>query len=250
MGFIIFGVIALIIAVILVFVARGQQRRLATMSAAETYTAELLGELHQRIVPTLGAEALQQQCELAGTIECDKPLTAPLSGTRCVAYTQRVTREYEEEVTETDDKGRRTTRTRRGSETVESHDKHVTFWVRDSTGRTAVDPRGAELDLPETEERFEKASDGRGRRRTLGYRHEEHALAVGKQVYILGYAVDCQGQPRVARHPRDDKARFLISWRSEQELMRSAASGQRTANLGALGLGILGVVLVVIGLVS
>lgn len=249
MEFIIFGAIALVIAGILVFVARGQQHKLTTMSAAETYTAELLGELHQRIVSSLGSEALQQQCEVTGTIECEKPLKAPLSGIKCVAYTHTVTREYEEEVTETDKDGKRETRTQRGSETVESQDHRVNFWVRDATGRTLVDPTDAELDLPSTDERFEDADDTRRRgRRTLGYQYREHALAVGKQVYVLGYAVDAQGQPCIARHPAKSNAKYLISWRSERELTRSAESGQRMANIAAIVSGVAGVVLIVIGM--
>ena len=76
----------------------------------------MLLELYNRVVPALGGEALAQPCEVAGTIEADAPLTAPLSNSACVAYTYQVTREYEEDVTTTDSNGKATTETQQRSD--------------------------------------------------------------------------------------------------------------------------------------
>jgi hypothetical protein len=244
------GIIALVIAVILYFVARSQQSKSTAMSVAETMSAQSLHELHQRIVESVGADALQEQCEVKGVIECDEPLGSPVSNTLCVAYRYTATREYEERVTETDDEGKRATRTESGSETVESKDERVRFWVRDDTGRVLVDPTEADIDMQETGEHYEQ-SDAEPRhsgRYTTGHRFTERALAVGAQVYVLGYAVDFQGQPMVGRHPRDQKAKFLISWRTEQELMNIAQSASQNLNRAAMVLGGLGVGLVIVGL--
>jgi hypothetical protein len=244
------GIIALVIAAILYFVARSQQHKSTAMSVAETMSAQSLHDLHQRIVESVGADALQEQCEVKGVIECDEPLSAPVSHTLCVAYRYTATREYEERVTETDDEGKRTTRTENGSETVESKDERVTFWVRDDTGRVLVNPAEADLDMQETGEHYEQA-DAEPRhsgRYTTGHRFKEQALAVGAQVYVLGYAVDFQGQPTISRHPRDQKAKFLISWRTEQELVSIAQSASQNLNRAAVVLGVLGVVLVLVGL--
>ena len=92
------GIILLIIAAVCFFFARSQAGKLQAMNAADTYTAQLLKDIHGQVTGSLGAEALAQQCELEGMIECDTPLTAPLSATACVAYTRTVTREYEEQL--------------------------------------------------------------------------------------------------------------------------------------------------------
>jgi hypothetical protein len=243
------GILLLIAAVVCYFIARGQAGKLRAMNAADTYTAQMLSDLHSRVTGSLGAEALAQPCDLEGLIESDAPLIAPLSKTPCVAYTYSVTREYEEDVTSTDSEGKQSTQTQRGSETLESEDRRANFWIRDATGRSLVVPESADLDLVETSNRFEVApTPGFGRRRELGRRSVEQTLAVGTQVYVLGCAVDYQGQPAISRSPKDSKARFLISRRSERELTQSAASWSRNLYYVAAGAGIIGLVLIVLGL--
>jgi hypothetical protein len=243
------GILLLIVAVICFFWARSQAGQLQAMNATDTYTAQMVSDLHSRISASLGADALAQPCEVEGVIECDAPLTATLSGTACVAFTRVVTREYEEDVTSTDSQGKTELRTERHSETLENEERRVGFWVRDATGRTLLNPEGADLDLAETANRYEAASSpGRSRARTLGTRSVETALPVGARVYVLGCAVDQQGQPAIARSPRDSKARFMISRRSERELTQSAAAWSRGLWYAAAGSGMVGLALLVIGL--
>jgi hypothetical protein len=243
----ILGGILLIVAVILFFVARSQARRLHAMNAAETYTAQLLNEIHTKVTTDLDTEAFAQPCEVEGMIEADVALTGPLSNETCVAYTRTVTREYEEEVTEEDDEGKRATRMERGSERVESEDRRVNFWVRDTSGRVLINPEGANLDMVETANRYEDAPSGWGQSRTLGYRYVEKALLPGTRVYILGCAVDFQGQPIIAQHPKDSKQPFFVSRKSERELAQSAAGASRNLYYVSGGLGVLGLILLVVG---
>jgi hypothetical protein len=244
------GILLLIVAVVCYFIARSQAGKLRAMNAADTYTAQMLSELHARVTASLGAEALAQPCEVEGVIESDAPLIAPLSKTACVAYTYAVTREYEEDVTATDSEGKTTTQTERRSEQLESEDRRANFWVRDATGRTLVAPESADLDLLETSNRFEAApTPVYSRRRDLGRRSVEQALAVGTQVYVLGCAIDHQGQPAIGRSPKDTKARFMVSRRSERELSQSAASWSRNLYYVAAGSGVTGLALLVLGLV-
>ena len=89
--------------------------------------------------------------------------------------------------------------------------------MRDASGRVLVDPTNAELDLQAIDERYEvvTSSLGDSERRT---RREEKALPLGQPVYVLGYMAERQGQPVIQRHPSDSSKKFLISYRSEQEL--------------------------------
>lgn len=244
------GIISLAIAVGCFFAARSQVGRIGAMNAADTFTAQMLQDLYNQVVPALGGEALAQICEVAGTIEADAALSAPLSGTACVAYTHTVTREYEEDVTNTDEHGKITTSVVRHTETVESNTQHIRFFVRDATGRVLVDSEQATLDLAETGSRYDPAPPTRNARtRTLGYRHEEQALPLGAQVYILGCAVDGGGQPMIARNPRGKQA-FFVSRRSERELTSAASSTARWLYYAAGGSCALGMLLLVIGMVA
>lgn len=244
------GILLLIVAAICFFFSRSQSSKLREMSATDTYTAQLVKDLHTRVVGSLGAEALAQPCEVEGVIECNVPLQGPLSGTACVAYTHAVTRQYEEDVTTTDSQGKTERNTRRGSETISNEDRHTSFWVRDATGLILVNPEGAELDLIETANRFEQEPNpGRNRRRTLGQTLTEQSLPVGTKVYILGCAVDQDGQPVIARNPRNT-TQFLISRKTERELSKSAETWSRNLSYAAMGSGALGLVLLVFGLIG
>jgi hypothetical protein len=248
---IIFGVILLLVAIGCFFAARSQSGRLHAIDSTDTFTAQMLGELYNRVIPALGSEALSQPCEVAGIIEADAPLTGPLSNNTCVAYTYQVTREYEEDVTTTDSHGKTTTETKQRSETASSDQRRTRFYVRDATGRVLIDPTDAELDLIDSGTRFDPAQPtASARTRTLGHRHQEQSLAIGTPVYILGCVVDGQGQPMIARSPQDHKQKFIISRRSERELASAAASAARYWYYGASGAGALGLVLLVIGIVT
>jgi hypothetical protein len=245
------GVILLIIAVICFFVARSNASSLAAMNATDTYTADLLAEVYRKVSSGVGADALAQPCEIAGTIECSSPLTGPVSKNPCVAYTYTLTREYEERVTSTDSNGKQTTAVERRSEQLKSEDRRVNFYVRDATGRTLVLPEGADLDLAESGSRFDAVQQPwSGLTRALGQRHSEQSLAPGTQVYILGCAVDHQGVPAVARHPTNASQRFLVSRKSERELADSAFAWSRNMNYAAAAAGILGLILTVLGLLA
>ena len=247
---IIFGIIFLLVSAGCFFAARGQAGRLRAIDAADTFTAQMLLDLYNRVVPTLGGEALAQPCEVTGTIEADAPLAAPLSSTACVAYTYQVTREYEEDVTTTDSQGKTTTETQQRSETITNDQRRTRFYVRDATDRVLIDPEDAEIELVDSGTRFDQAQAlAATRTRTLGHRHQERSLVIGTPIYILGCVVDGHGQPMIARGPEDRKQKFIISRRGERELAGAAASAARNWSYAAAGSGALGLVLLVIGIV-
>lgn len=242
-----FGFILLAVAVGCYFGGRSQAGQLRTISATDTYSAQMAQDLFSQVVPTLGAEALAQACEVAGVIEAEPPLSAPLSGAPCVAYSLQVSREYEADVTTTDSNGAKKTTTERRSDTVESREQKVRFYVRDATGRVLVDAEGAELDLAGSIDRTD-VPPAHAPARTLGYRRVERMLPVGAQVYIMGTIVANAGTPMVARDPRG-KHKFLISRRSEQELISDAKSAARWFYYAAGGAGGVGLVLLFVGLI-
>jgi E3 Ubiquitin ligase len=248
MGWIVFGVILLIIALIFLSVARGERGKLTAISAADTLDSKSLADLHERVTTTLGTDVFAQVVEVVGTIECDAPLTSPVGSKPCVSYTYTLTREYEEDVTETDAQGKQTSSVQKKSETLQSETKQVEFWVRDATGRVRVVPDGAEVDLSESNERFESAYAAGGKTRTIGRRHRETLLPVGVQVFILGTAVDRAGSPAITKSPKEGK--FLISRKSERELTQDAAGSAKGYTIATAVCGVGGLLAILIGLVS
>jgi len=252
-------------AVALFFVSKNQRAKAYDMQSTETSKAAELETLAKDITKEIGSGSFARQVELKGKIECATPLTAEMSGAACVHFRSTVHREYEETYTETDKDGHKRTGTRRGSEQVSSNERFTRFALRDDSGTVEVDPTGAALDEEKIFSRFEAAQSQTGSisfgsfrldlgmfaglgsgRRTIGYKLEEWALPLGKQVYLLGEASDSEGHV-VVRKPTEKGKRFILSLKSEEEIVKSA-SGLATGLIiaaavlavGAIVLGLLG----------
>jgi hypothetical protein len=260
MVFYILGGVLVAVAVGLFLGASSQRRKVYVMKTTDTSTAADLNALADSVAKEIGAGSFNQVTEVKGTIECDAPLTGELSGVPCVHYAMSVTREWEETAWKTDSQGRRTEETRKGSDTVASNSRSVRFRVKDATGAVDVDPSGAKIDGEKAVSQFQPGEPsggslsykgfqvnlpsfiGAGGRRTLGYRYEETVLPVGAQVYVLGEAVDAGGTLAVKKPAKKD-ARFLISVRREEELVRKAGSAARGLSIAAAVCTVVGVAL-------
>ncbi|NJN17032.1 MAG: hypothetical protein HC822_12555 [Oscillochloris sp.] len=246
-----FGIFLLVLAVIFFFIARSAKDKAGKLSATDTYDAATLQKLHARITGTLGADALAEQCEIAGTVEVDQPLRGKLSGKSVVAYNATVTREYEERVTKRNAEGNMETTTERGSEQIEAYGEQIAFYVRDQSGRVRVEADGAEIDMVETHNTLtQPTGKNAGNRRTTGIRSIERALPVGVQVFIHGCAVDRGGEVVIAKNTRKSGEKFIISRSSEQELLQSANSTVRNMQIASAVCSALGVVFMLWGMIS
>jgi hypothetical protein len=224
------GALALIAVAVTVFAWRGETSLIAM---AETETLSTTEVLERYLRARGGGQTFGEAVEVVGTVECDAPLQAPYSDKLCVAYDYVVNEESEQQI--------RGLGGRKGREveftSVNLDDRRVPrFYVRDGSGRVAVAPAGAQLDLKETVARYEEYSNLRGNEREIW--REERALLLGEQVYVLGYLLDDGGQPVIGRHPLHPERRFLVSYRDERAFagaMRRRAYGLYLA--GGLSLG-------------
>lgn len=262
MVFYLLGGVLVAAAVGLLLGSGSQRRKVYEMKSTETSTAADLKSLADTVAKEIGAGSFNQATEVKGAIECDAPLTGELSGRPCVHYAMSVVREWEETVWKTDSQGRRAQETRKGSDTVASNTRGVRFRVRDATGAVDVDPAGAKIDGEKAVARFQPGEPssgsiqmggfridlpafGGGGRRTVGYRCEETIVPVGARVYVLGEAVDAGGS-LVVRKPAKKDARFVISLRSEEELVRRAGGAARGLSIAAAISAVAGVALAVL----
>jgi hypothetical protein len=188
-------------------------RETETRSVAEVIAQHRLGRLGRAV-------------EVVGTIECDSPLRAPYSEALCVAYDYAVNEEKERlsygarygvnhQHSLVDRNGDRTI-----ARSFDQHDSRVPrFYVRDASGRIAVDTAGAQIDLLETVARYESYTGAEANVERQIWR-EERALPLGNRVYILAYLANDGGEPVLMRHPIDRGRRFFISHRDEAALLR------------------------------
>ena len=227
----------------------------------------LFRSLAESVAKDIGAGSFAEVAEVKGTVRCDAPLTSELANAQCVYYSMHVTREYEETYWDTDSKGNRVQKHRRGSETVSQNTRSCPFDVEDATGKVAVDPSGASLTGEKVYDKFEPGepgspavSIGRWRfdlssvrlgagRRTLGYKYEETIIPVGRPIYVLGEASDAGGKLAV-RKPTKKGTSFIVSMKSEEELTRSAEGSNKGLTIGAAIAAAAGVVVAVLDLLG
>lgn len=237
--------------------AQGQ----ALAVAAEIPVAEL-NEDASAAAKELGPGSFRQEVKIRGVVGCDTPLVAELSHTLCVSYRFSVTREYEETLWEKDSNGNTTQRLVRRSEQVAANEVSTPFWLDDGSGRILVHPDRAKLDRTKSHASFQPAAYNGAQfgvgsfilnlsshpGGTLGYRYEEHCLAVGTEVTVVGEVGD-QGGQLALRKPEDKDAPFVISPKSFQELTRSNRTMVSVLRGVSIGLAAVAVLIFVLGVV-
>jgi hypothetical protein len=213
--------------------------KLGALEEATACTAQELGTRHRK-------GGLLLQCSITGIVECETPITAPISQKECAVYRHKIIREREEEYQVYDEKtGMNRTEKRDVEDRLPDEERRVVFWVRDKTGRVLVEPRGAALELDEEARHFDLGSGmPLGGHRTKGIRYTEYILPVGEQSYVMGWATDREGRLMIGPHPTDGRQRFLISNRSHEELTKSAGYLALASLIGAVVLGFGGIFLI------
>jgi hypothetical protein len=200
-----------------IFAWRGEG---SIIAMRETETISVADALARHSAGRLG-----QLVEVVGTIECASPLRAPYSEALCVAFDYTVTEDKERLGYSSPLGGQRhhSLIDRRGQHNIghsfDQHDSRVPrFYVRDASGRIAVDTAGAQIDLLETVARFESYTGGAANVERQIWR-EERALPLGNRAYILATLTDAGGEPALTCHPLDGSRRFIISHRDEKSFL-------------------------------
>ena len=263
--------ILLIIAGALIFFMRKNLDKIYHMKATETSTVKQLEEMAQSVRADMGEgpSHWNQQVELKGKVVCEHPLKGQFTEAPAVVVKTKIVREYEEYKESRDSEGKITRRWVKRSDTLHDDTRDTSFVIDDGSGCIHVSPSGAEYTLESVVNRFEPpgAMDRGGNisiggfslslgsmsfgssRRLLGYRIKESILPVGSDIYALGEVRDGT-DGLTLNDPSNKEEPFLLSVKSEEELLNQY---EKTANLqkfSAIGLAVVSVGLVVWALVD
>lgn len=239
----------------LAYLAREHVRAMVT---TETVPVAELRALHRAAVDAAGPGQFRYRCEVVGRAEPRKrgPLTSELRRVECVWHRHRVTHRYWELRRTSNGGSRRRTR----NEVVAQRASTTPFRLRDATGSVAIrvgehEVVGAEKVLDE----FRPDSGGPRRRRglggllggrasggTIGFKREEWALRPGGALYVLGEATDANG--RLAIGEPSEGGVFIVSAKSQAELVRRERLKYRGFGAGAALATVAGAVVLALGL--
>jgi hypothetical protein len=262
------GIILLLVAAGAAYYGRTRQSVARQSTATDTLTCDELTKLATGVGEEVGGGSFSQRVEVAGKTVAgpDGPVEGPHSQTKAVWYRGQVTHRYWTMERREND-GKTSWDRVEHTETVSDLSSEIPFLVDDGTGaQVAVDPRGADVDEPEqTVDRFEPGTGGSGngsgfldsiinsalrsgdRTGTIGFGYHEWVIRPGAQVYIHGVASDATGRLGFAKPP---KGRYMISTRTEEEIVGEALKHAKWSKIGAISLAAIGVVLIVVGVVA
>jgi len=171
--------------------------------------------------------------ELKGTVESDNPITAYISGAKCVYCKWEVQEHWSRITTETykDARGRENTRTKResGWKTVANGIEHVPFYLRDEKGIIRINPEGASIRADIVINKICTRADPlyyeKGPKDAIPdsdhlRRFQETIISLHAPIYVLGQARE--RKDIVAAEIAKDKSSsvFIISTKSEEHLAK------------------------------
>ncbi|MEC7566317.1 MAG: LemA family protein [Planctomycetota bacterium] len=166
--------------------------------------------------------------EVKGTVELRYPLESYLNESPCCWYKYSIEEHYTRTRTVTDSKGNTRTETYSGWETVDSGTDRAAFNLVDDTGKVHVLPNQAEMEGEEIFSYRCSMSDpfyyGKGPARSVsGSNHRrrftESAIVENDEIYLLGSARMSAVAAEVEIAFDEDDDVFMISTKSESELV-------------------------------
>ncbi len=253
----IFGIILLGLGGLLLYFRQKSLDKAMNIKYYETSKIAELHDTHKSIASELGEGNFSQVVELNGVAHSENPLQAEHSGQAALYFRAEVSREYEVTVEKRDDQGRITRNIERRTESISNNERFIPFALNDGTGTIQVDMEGAEKVAQQSVDRFDmQAPSGysisfgySSDSRTLGYRYKEYIIPVGAKLYVLGEASDRRGGGLTVVRPADKKLNFIVSTKSEDELLRGTESSALWLMIGAIASAVGGVGLIIFGFI-
>ena len=239
MGWFLAALLAAVVAAIAWWTGRSATRRRGRLLATETSTVATLTKVAAAASAAAGPGSYREVVELSGEAHPGPAgrLTSPETGTPCVWHRHTVTRRYTQ-VTK-DAEGKKSSST--AEETVTSETSSSPFVLRDATGEVLVEAL-ADVDGGQ----FREGRRG-GARDTIGFEHEEWVLEPGTRLFVTGEVSDAGGVLTIRKPAKGD---LVVTTRSEDQLLESAAGSVRTSGIVMKVAAVAAVVLAVIGLVT
>ena len=266
------GIVMAAVGGLLFFLAKRATERVHHMKATDTAR---IGEVRDRVDAVRkelggGPSELREYLEFKGTVVCGQPLRAELSGQPAAIVQTTVSRDFEQYVDSRDSQGNVTSRWERRTDTVHSARLDAPFQIDDGSGTLDVRPAGADATLQPVVDRQEQPAAVEmagglqigslrfglgvqpfpsGQMRVIGYRLREDILPIGARVYALGELSDT-GDGLALHKPGSGDKPFVLSVKSEEELVRSSQSSAKGLAIAGWVLLGGGVVLAIVGAVQ
>ena len=207
-----------------------------------------------------GLEGYRHYCELKGKAGSGSPQKTPFSKKEVAYYNATLYQVYEETETYRDEKGITRTRVKKSQSQLSNQKSSVPVTLKDPTSAAQVyinaSQSGLRLDTLKTLDKFEPSSNANKYSfldtlkfnalgsRTLGFRMVENTIPLGQSLYLLGEALLEGGKINILA-PRDKKKPFILSVKSEDDIVRANNKGANIALIFAILIALAGILIMV-----
>ncbi len=262
MVLIIIGVVLIVLGGVLVFVVRTRikNKNIEIQFMNTTTIPALTGTLKEN--EAQGLENYREYAELKGIASSDYPQKTPYSEQDVAYYDAAIYQVFEEVEAYRDDSGTHQ-RVNRREDLMSSQKGTGSLVLKDAqTGDKAyieLLARGMQLDTVKSLDKFEPVnmmnqygffssfSFGERGSRTLGFRMVEKTIPLDHALYVLGDAYLQGGRLNITK-PADSKKPFIVSVKSEADLVHGNKVGATVALVIGIILAVGGVALISAGL--
>ena len=211
----------------------------------------------------MGSNGLENEyrefVELKGKVSSKNQVEAPFSN-RNVAYCNskllQVTETKEEYI---DRDGNRRTRVEKHENIISDEKSSQNIELTDLSSDEAVvleiNGTGCKLDIPKTLDRFEPKNNlgnyrffnsfswNRFGAETLGFRMTEETIDLNQSLYVIGEAYKVGNEIHIGR-PKDKKKPFIVTTKSEEELVDTSAKNAMYLLVGGIVSTIIGIIMI------
>lgn len=205
----------------------------------------------------------REYVELKGTVLSNNLVEAPFSGKKVVYCDAKLAQVTESKEQYRDSNGNWQTRINKSENTISSEQSSQDIgMLDDSTSEPVVleiNATGCKLDIPKTFDRFEAKGNlgnyqyfksfswSRFGAETLGFRMTEKTIGANQALYVIGEAFKVGNKIHIGK-PQDAKKPFIVTTKSEEDLVNQSKQNEMFALVGGMIAIIIGIILLIKGI--
>ncbi|MCI1965186.1 MAG: E3 ubiquitin ligase family protein [Oscillospiraceae bacterium] len=232
--------------------------RVTEMKFMQTKTIAELRKMFAQMGENGLQDSYREYVELKGSAVCDQPVETPFSNQQAVYCESQLSQVTEQRERYRDSDGHWQERMVRRENIISNEKSSQYISMKDSSGDEKVvleiNAPGCSLDVPQTFDRFEPRGNlsryrffnsfsfGGYGADTLGFRMKEKIIRQNQQLYVLGEAYLSGDEIHVSA-PNDKKQPFLVTTKSEDDMVKSNERNSQVALIGGIVSVVLGVLI-------
>ena len=255
---IIISIILIAVGAILIFYLRNKTKNsVLEVKYMQTKSISELAEMFNQMEGS-GLSDYREFVELKGNVTDDTLTDAPFSNQKVAYCEAKIAQVTEVKENYTDSQGRTQTRINKTENTISDEKTSQNIFMNDASTdenvELEINANGCKLDIPKTFDRFENKNNLGGYRyfnswsfdrfgaETIGFRMEEKTIKPNQALYVIGEAYKVGNSIHIGK-PMDVKKPFIITTKSEEDLINTSNKNAMMYLIGGIALMIVGVIM-------